>query len=364
MIYRPTDIRRGFTLIELLVVIAIIAILIGLLLPAVQKVREAAARSTCANNLKQTGLGIHSYATTYDCFPTSGEGNATIGGQVKTVMDTASTWTMILPFIEQDNVYRQINTKVTYQKNNGVDSANPGNAANLLPFQTKIKTYICPSNPQGSTGLDAQGYGICDYMPIAYTDLDDNGDRQSGSTVWRKDCLLKRTYKDNDPSVVTAKDGTLWGPVQQSNGTRVVSVQDGTSNTIAFIEDVGRGFTWGGEPVIEGKYLTPAGDKTQIARWAEPDQGNGVSGPPASANRTKIINNHANPIGGPKTGADACPWSTNNCGPNDEAFSFHTGGAMAVFGDGSVKFVRDSITPVVMRNLCTANGGEVDTNID
>src|SRR5262245_39168230 len=130
--------RAGFTLIELLVVIAIIAILIGLLVPAVQKVREAAARTQCQNNLKQIGLALHNYESTFKCFPTSGEGNRNNA----TAFDVVSTWTMILPYIEQGNVYQQINPNVYYL-----------DQPNQAPFQAVIPIYICPSNPSsGSSG--------------------------------------------------------------------------------------------------------------------------------------------------------------------------------------------------------------------
>jgi prepilin-type processing-associated H-X9-DG protein len=164
---------------------------------------------------------------------------------------------------------------------------------------------------------------------------------------------LHHTYKKG--TAVAAADGTLWGSTQMRGGVKVAAVRDGTSNTIAFGEDVGRGANFGGQAIERGKYDMPSGGKTWIARWAEPDQGNGVSGAPSSSTDRKIINNNASPVGGPTT----CPWSTNNCGPNDEFFSFHDGGANFVFGDGHVQFIADDIDRVVMRNLVTYNGGEV-----
>jgi prepilin-type N-terminal cleavage/methylation domain-containing protein len=117
MLSRARTRRRAFTLIELLVVIAIIAVLIGLLLPAVQKVREAAMRTKCQNNLKQLGLGLHTFASAYGKFPTSGEGTSRdpgADGNKFTVFDVQSTFTYLLPYIEQDSVYRQFDLNYTY----------------------------------------------------------------------------------------------------------------------------------------------------------------------------------------------------------------------------------------------------------
>jgi prepilin-type processing-associated H-X9-DG protein len=95
-------------------------------------------------------------------------------------------------------------------------------------------------------------------------------------------------------------------------------------------------------------------------RWAEPDVSNGVSGPHQAADsKVAKINNNASPVGGPTT----CPWSLNNCGPNDEPFAYHSGGVNAVFGDGHVQFVNDKITAVVLRSICTPEGGET-VNLD
>jgi prepilin-type N-terminal cleavage/methylation domain-containing protein len=152
--------RKGFTLIELLVVIAIIAVLIGLLVPAVQKVREAANRMSCTNNLKQIGLSLTTYESTYGYLPTSGEGNST-ASPPGTWMDVQSTFTQILPHLEQDSIYKQINQDLRYNHPN-----------NVAAFKNKIKTLLCHSNSMSKD--DPQGYGQTDYMPVAYTDIDPN----------------------------------------------------------------------------------------------------------------------------------------------------------------------------------------------
>src|SRR4051812_35684613 len=141
----------GFTLIELLVVIAIIAVLIGLLLPAVQAAREAARRSQCVNNLKQIGLGLHNYESTYGAFPTAGQGSLyNIPIPDTMYVDGTGFHARILPFIEQSPAYNTINFNFPdYNHISGV---------NYTGYSTVVNTFICPSairEPSG--GRDAKG---------------------------------------------------------------------------------------------------------------------------------------------------------------------------------------------------------------
>jgi prepilin-type N-terminal cleavage/methylation domain-containing protein/prepilin-type processing-associated H-X9-DG protein len=354
--FQPIVWRRksAFTLIELLVVIAIIAVLIGLLLPAVQKVREAANRMSCSNNLKQIGLALHNYEGTYGMFPTGGEGTVWVStGGAQTGFDRHSTWTILLPFIEQDNVYKQFDLKYAYN-----DGRAPQNQA---AAKAQIKTYLCPSNPVRQP--DPYGYGQSDFMPTVYTDIHP----VSG-------------YRD--PSTTTSRGSRLEGALHLG-GTRVSEISDGTSSTMAAAEDVGRtheSFRYPNGRGMLSRYpenpevvanpppegINQSGNRA-INRWAEPDQGNGVSGPPTSGTHQDpgsqglqpVINNSSSPFGGPLTPPyRACPWSTNNCGPNDEIFSYHPGGALAVFCDGHVVYLKQDIRPQIMRRLVAINDGQ------
>ena len=320
--------RAGFTLIELLVVIAIIAILIGLLLPAVQKVREAAARVQCQNNLKQMGLAMHNYADSNQAFPTGGEGTDFVNApKGPSIFDRHSTFTMLLPYIEQGNVFKQMNLNLYYN-----DVNQPVGPDGKTAAQHVIKIFVCPSNAW-SKPQDPQGYGNTDYGATVYTDIDPT----TG--------LRNKATRVNGALHVT--------PGQPLAGTRIAEITDGTSSTIAIAEDVGR------DERYVSAYRDPYdGQLRRFWRWAEPDNAYGVSGFQSGGyDAGTAINNTPTPMGG---STSTCVWSvTNNCGNNDEIFSFHVGGAQAVFCDGHVGFLQQSIDRRVVRMLVTPNGGEV-----
>lgn len=359
--------KKAFTLIELLVVIAIIAVLIGLLLPAVQKVREAAARASCSNNLKQLGMAMMNFESTYNCLPTSGEGMSpgtaasgpTAAAPGNTVFDGVSFFTSILPYVEQEAAAKQANTAVLHYTLDGSQAS----------YKTVIKSFVCPGNPTAlSSGVDTEGYGTTDYMPIAYSDIDPTtGARNSASVLYKKAGMLTVTgafppgAKASAISVTAAASDTGVSAAKFKNGRKISGITDGGSNTIGLFEDVGRGNASWGTEVGKSSY-----GSRYIARWAEPDGSNGVSGPNSddagnantgtatSVTISKWINQNSYPVGGPTT----CAWTTNNCGPNDEPFSFHTGVVGAVFGDGHVAFISDKVGAVTLKALVTADAGD------
>jgi prepilin-type N-terminal cleavage/methylation domain-containing protein/prepilin-type processing-associated H-X9-DG protein len=320
----PRD-RHGFTIIELLIVIAIIGTLMGVLLPAVQKARESAARLKCQNNLRQIGLALHNYETEMGRFPAGGVG---VDASSNIIIDSLSTYTRILPFMEAGDVYVLFDQRFPY--NDNVNA--PGNPA---AAKYAIPSYLCPSNPfRGSNGRDSFGYGYCDYLQIAFTDINPNP--VVGTPI-------------RLPAGSPLDTGGL-GP----GGTKPETITDGLSNTLGIIEDVGRGDTY-----YSSQYVDPVGFEVingyrATWRWAEPAGGDGISGPLGAKfgdPRLYMIDNNPIPVGGPPS----CPWSFTNCGVNAEPFSFHGQGCNAVFMDGHVTWLKNTIDPIMLRRLVTAH---------
>jgi prepilin-type N-terminal cleavage/methylation domain-containing protein/prepilin-type processing-associated H-X9-DG protein len=341
----PCKRKPAFTLIELLVVIAIIAVLVGLLLPAVQKVREAANRMSCANNLKQIGLALHNYHGTFQAFPqafkplaipdpTAPAGTGAYG---------ASAFTLILPFLEQNSLYQQIDITKAALSSVNMPPVNPA-------YSAAIKTFLCPSAP-GNPSVDysAELANSFNNFGVAVTPA-------PGLIFGRSDYAPDAGMSADIPGIGIHAGASIIceppdGPVQ------ITSITDGSSNTTMVVEDAGRPGWYGSngpasEPAIGG-YTPVVGSYLGGANGPAP-QGGGAWADPLNY----IATNGSDPsgsgiaAGGGFLGMPVAPWScANGCSNDSEIFGFHTGGTNIVFGDGSVRFVINGLTMNQMQAL-------------
>ncbi|MGL4550164.1 MAG: DUF1559 domain-containing protein [Gemmataceae bacterium] len=329
--------RKGFTLIELLVVIAIIAILIGLLLPAVQKVREAAARMQCSNNLKQLGLAVHNYEGTFQGLPpgiVQTGSTAAIADLVEYGTLTGTTWSysnqsffsVMLPYIEQDNVLKAAtggyNLKLNWD-----------NAANQPTTRTRIKTFECPSSP-GQKNIPSPpapaGFtpAVSDYWPITRTN--------NNAAVWT---ALGMTFPGTDG---------VSGVLSSNMRTKLLAVTDGLSNTIMLGESGARNEGW-----AAGTRYDPG---TSTAWGVRGAWGQGSNGIVCAGTRGPITAGSA-PPGKVSTAAHLTGALTVNAWNQGELYAFHTGVCLVAMGDGSVRSLSSSIDMTTMMKLAARSDG-------
>jgi prepilin-type N-terminal cleavage/methylation domain-containing protein/prepilin-type processing-associated H-X9-DG protein len=332
--------RQGFTLIELLVVIAIIAVLAALILPAVMQVRATADRATCMNNLQQMGRALHNFHTVRKVFPPAGEFlffNPKTA-KFEQTQNLQSPITLMLPYLEQEAVYDTYNLAARYN--------DPLYPANQVAAKTVIPLLLCPTNPlrdlRAGSGKDSQGYGVTDYAACPYVTLGYDGARKGPFAPAALMSSIVPVYDHDDGT----SPGTYFGHTGNKPADATI-----TTNVWHIIPNLNPDPYYGAPTqgsIKASRYLDPVTGVSRAGwRWAEPDNASGVSAT-VNANRT--------PFGGPTT----CPWTNHDCGPNNEIFSFHGGGAHVLFMDSHVTFLRDNISAATLRSLATRNGGAIE----
>jgi prepilin-type N-terminal cleavage/methylation domain-containing protein/prepilin-type processing-associated H-X9-DG protein len=319
--------RRGFTLIELLVVIAIIGVLVALLLPAVQAAREAARRSQCINNLKQIGLALQNYHDVVGSFPGAKPGHfnlATPGD-----MNNQSGFVSILPYIEQQTLFNAWNLQVLFDGNNNVAGHWTSQAVFSTVTTSVVNSYLCPSDTSKSRIGTASVYGYTNQATSSYA-------------------FCAGTYgPQNAPSATTKTEND--GFAMYCFGFNIRDFIDGTSNTIAVGEVTAADGMYRGRAYCP--LGTPGGTSTAATLIAQGHY-NVWSGCGRILSMFRVTTNPLNtkPCGGISTGSPN--WQEGAFGSN------HSGGANFLFVDGSVHFLKDSLSLAVYQALSTRGKGE------
>jgi prepilin-type N-terminal cleavage/methylation domain-containing protein/prepilin-type processing-associated H-X9-DG protein len=298
---------RGFTLIELLVVIAIIAILIGLLLPAIQKVREAAARVKCQNNLKQIALALHSHHDAYGNLP---PGQWNTNGANVAYYNRGSWVPHTFSFLEQDSAFRDYKAYM-----------DAGGSADSYPNTKRVFTmFVCPSDPNGGKTVTAPSFPNQGFH---------------GNYVV---CAAKTVFNPSGDSTGTNRDGMMYA----QSKIRFTDVADGLTNTLLLSEIVLVADTTSHD--IRGRYFNSYDGNCLFSTLNPPN--------------TNVADVNVNCITVP--GLAPCTVSGSNS--VQHARSRHSGGVTVALGDGSVRFIPNGVDPTTYRDLGSRAGGEVPGN--
>lgn len=344
----PPVLRGGFTLIELLVVIAILAVLVGLLLPAVQKVREAAARMKCSNHLKQIGLALHTYHDVRQGLPP-----AMVCSETNIAHGEHTGFTLLLPYIEQDNTHRLVTFQVPWY-----------DAANYTMAGVQVPIFYCPSNRSGGS-IDLKDISVhwaCPLPPTA-AGVDYAFCRGANAAL----------HRDQERIPLSVRGPFNILPTASSPGVRLTDVQDGTSTTFALGDAAGgtanlliRDLNDPSQSAIDPITGRPAvidqsWSGASVSEATRPNYGS-VFGVTAQYGLAPDVRDE------PMNRKLLTPtvWSNDNAGNNASGTDWisgfrsrHPGGCNFLFLDGSVRFVAQSVRPDVYRALSTYAGGEV-----
>ena len=325
--------RRGFTLIELLVVIAIIAVLIALLLPAVQQAREAARRTQCKNNLKQMGLALHNYHDVYNFFP-NGNVPTQVGGY------GLSWYNRILPYVDQAPLYNQLTFVGVHPGWAWTDGSNAAGAQNGLAHQNATLAFaICPSSPLEKK-IAAGSYTITNahYAGIMGAT---NGNGFVNPT--------NRVGSTASPPGTIVTGGGIFGPIK-AYGFK--DITDGSSNLLM----VGEASNWGKDAA--GNNVNPTSPHGIMMGGASIAILDACTG--CGVDRQFNLTTVRYPPNAPAVYEDTVNWPGvgYNFGNNNPMNSAHTGGVQVLMGDGTVRFISNSIDMLTLRLLCTRDDGK------
>jgi prepilin-type N-terminal cleavage/methylation domain-containing protein/prepilin-type processing-associated H-X9-DG protein len=353
MLHLPVKKRPGFTLIELLVVIAIIAVLVSLLLPAVQQAREAARRSQCKNNLKQMGLGMLNYESTYGRFPVPTylsllNGGAGYGGAL-----TSTVWSLaILPQIDQSSTFNMYNSNLS--------AFDPANAA---AGQTVINSYICPSTPRDAPTISYSNVAVIGSFSVGVPwNLSNAGAIDYVATVQVQHQFVQFVY--NIPASPTINGWGVGGnsvagvPNNVPINGKISNILDGTSNTMMLGELAGRNLLYRtGNRVIAPSAASPADEAFWQSlfgggAWVDPSNGQWKLSGRLYDGTGQLGPCTVNCSNAHYRAGDPTQYSAG-------LFAFHSGGAQIVLCDGSVRFMSQNVDNRTMIALVSAQNSDV-----